>query len=776
MKHLCMGCMEPYDDRFDVCPHCGFVKGTPSAEAYHMDPGAVIHNRYLVGRVLGSGGFGITYLGYDMTLEKKVAVKEYFPVEFATRMQNQTMVTVFSGEKQEQFVTGMKKSLDEARRLAEFRQTPGITQIFDFFEENNTAYIVMELLEGETLKEKLKRDGTMTVEDALPIIFGVLGALKTVHAREIVHRDIAPDNIYLLENGEIKLLDFGASRQVTGTHSKSLTVILKPGYAPVEQYQSGGDQGPWTDVYALAATFYKMITGRKPPDSTERWARDTMKEPSKLGVKIDKNTENALMNALHVRPEDRIRSAADFEEALYSQNVVRTQATVEKTDMGRWPLWAKILGALSGVVVAAMVVLMATGVLESPFSMGGGLSRSEGTVWVPNLVNMSQADARDRAEALGLQFEVGGTQASDTVRKGYVLQQTDQRDEKIGPGDTLEAGAVIRVTISSGNGMVALPDLLWMQRDQAMALLEELELIAVNEEEDSGTWAPQGVVTGIRKNGELLALDGDTDVMVEEDAVLTLTVASGGVAGSAGSQAGDPESGGRPEGDSQEGSSGGSAGTVPDITGMDQEEGYEELKEAGFYLEKISWENDRDSQRGQILSQEPAQGQPVPQDRVIRVAVSAGPRKVMLPDVGNMTEAEARALLEGLGLVVADAAGVYSDTVEEGRVISQSVASGEVDEGTEITLEVSLGERPPETTPARSSQPAGNRNQPAGGQQPQQPAAPQQTAAPQQPAAPQQTAAPQTQPAPPPQTQAPASGGSSNPFLDYRNNAINEYQ
>ena len=119
----------------------------------------------------------------------------------------------------------------------------------------------------------------------------------------------------------------------------------------MEQYQSGGDQGPWTDVYALAATFYKMITGRKPPASTERWAKDTMKEPSKLGVKIDKNTENALMNALHVRPEDRIRSAADFEEALYSQNVVRTQATVEKTDMGRWPLWAKILGALSGVVV-----------------------------------------------------------------------------------------------------------------------------------------------------------------------------------------------------------------------------------------------------------------------------------------------------------------------------------------------------------------------------------------------------------------------------------------
>ena len=173
MRQLCLGCMEQYNDEFEVCPYCGFIKGTPSEEAYHMDPGAVIHNRYLVGRVIGSGGFGITYLGYDLTLQKKVAIKEYFPVEFATRMQNQTMVTVFSGEKEEQFITGMKKSLDEARRLAEFQQTPGITQVFDFFEENNTAYIVMEFLEGETLKDKLKRDGVMTVEEALPVIFAV---------------------------------------------------------------------------------------------------------------------------------------------------------------------------------------------------------------------------------------------------------------------------------------------------------------------------------------------------------------------------------------------------------------------------------------------------------------------------------------------------------------------------------------------------------------------------------------------------------------------------
>ncbi len=733
MKQLCLGCMESYDDQFDVCPHCGFVKGTPAAEAYHMDPGAVIHDRYLIGRVLGSGGFGITYLGYDMTLEKKVAIKEYFPVEFATRMQSQTMVSVFSGEKEEQFVTGMKKSLDEAQRLAEFQQTPGITQVFDFFEENNTAYIVMELLEGETLKEKLKREGTMPVEDALPIVFAVLSALKTVHAKGIVHRDIAPDNIYLLKNGEVKLLDFGASRQVTGTHSKSLTVILKPGYAPVEQYQSGGDQGPWTDVYAVAATFYRMITGKRPPDSTERWTKDTLKEPSRLGVKIDKSTENALMNALHVRLEDRTKSAAEFEEALCSKEVTRTQATVEKNDMGQWPLWAKLLGAGAGAVVFVIVILMATGVLQSPFTMNGGLTREEGSVWVPNLVNMSQADAKARAEDLGLQFEVGGTEASDTIMKGYVLKQTDGNGSKVSPGDTLDAGAVIRVTISSGNGMVTLPDLIWMQSDTAMDIIEELGIVAVNVETDEETWAPEGVVTGIRKDGELLKLDGEEEVTVEEEAVLTLMVAAGTA----------------PDKDTE--------AAVPDLAGTLEADGYERLKDMGLFLEKISYENDRETVKGQIVSQEPSAGSKAPEDRVVKVAVSAGPRKVMLPDVTNMTESEARSLLENLDIVIGDTDTEYSSTVEEGHVISQSVASGEVDEGTEVILVVSLGAQPVETTRARNANTGGSNAR----TQQTQPPAQQQT----------QAAPPQTQ-APPPETAA----QSGNPFADYRNNAINEYQ
>ena len=192
METLCLGCMQEYEGDFSVCPYCGYEQDAPAKEAYHIMPGTIVRDRYIVGKVLGFGGFGITYIGFDMTLQHKVAIKEYSPSEFATRMPQETMVRVYAGEKKEQFEAGMKKTLDEAKRLAEFRQTPGITQIYDFFEENNTAYIVMELLEGETLKERLKREKRISVEDAMPVVLSVIGALKEVHTKDIIHRDISP--------------------------------------------------------------------------------------------------------------------------------------------------------------------------------------------------------------------------------------------------------------------------------------------------------------------------------------------------------------------------------------------------------------------------------------------------------------------------------------------------------------------------------------------------------------------------------------------------------
>ncbi len=732
MKQLCLGCMQPYDTEYEVCPYCGYLQNTPAKEVYHIAPGTTIHGRYLVGRVLGSGGFGITYIGYDLTLAKKVAIKEYLPIEFATRMPNQTNVTVYAGEKYEQFTAGMKKSLDEAKRLAEFRQTEGITQIFDFFEENNTAYIVMELLEGETLKERLKRQNKMSVQEALPIILAVIEALKQVHAKSIIHRDIAPDNIYLLKDGTVKLLDFGASRQVTTTHSKSLTVILKLGYAPIEQYQSGGNQGPWTDVYALAATFYRMITGKKPPESQERRLDDTLKEPSKLGVQIDKNLENALMNALNVRIEDRTQSAEEFGAQLKSSDVERWTPTPDPPDPGKWPTWLKAVCIVGIVAVVAAFGVLVTGVLIPQLgNMGEGVTLAANAVYAPNLVNMSRDTARELVEGRELVFEVGGTQTSDTILKGYVLGQTNDKDERILPGDELEKGSVIRVVISSGTGRVSIPDLLWMQGDKVSQRLEELGLPAVNTREDSQSWAPKGVVTGFEANGENLAVNGTEDVEVEEGAVFTLLVSAGNAdAGSGSAQ-------------------------VPDLSGVSEDEAYSTLQNEGLFLEKEEVEYNPSVPRGQIISQTPAAGTQAAKGDVIKVTVSSGARKVQMVDVQNMQEAEARQALEDIGLVVDTSSQEYSATVEAGRVISQSVAPGPVDEGTTVSLVISRGPEPAQTTAARTTARQTTSAGGGGGQQPANPGPqPTTTAAPPEP----------TTTAAPPPTTTEASG---NPFWDW---------
>ena len=257
----CLGCMQPFDAENKVCPHCGYAVGTPAEEAIHMTPGTVLSERYVVGRVLGYGGFGVTYIGWDERLQQRVAIKEYLPNEFSTRVPGHSQVTVFDGDRQEQFLDGLKKFVEEARHLAQFQNEPGIVRVFDSFTENDTAYIIMEYLEGQTLSAYLEEAGTIPEDQAVAMLTPLMESLQVVHEKGILHRDIAPDNIFVTNDGEVKLIDFGASRYATTSHSRSLTVIIKPGYSPEEQYRSRGDQGPHTDVYALASTMYKMITG-----------------------------------------------------------------------------------------------------------------------------------------------------------------------------------------------------------------------------------------------------------------------------------------------------------------------------------------------------------------------------------------------------------------------------------------------------------------------------------------------------------------------------------
>ena len=274
--------------------------------------------RYTIEGVLGQGGFGITYLGIDELHEKKVAIKEFFPQGIVTRnIEYQDTVTVtFVGEK-ENYEKGKERFLKEARTMAKFSKDEGIVKALDFFEINNTAYIVMEYLEGITLKQYLRENQRIAPEDLIELLVPLIESLDEIHSQGMIHRDISPDNIMVLPDGRIKLMDFGAARDYTEFGEKSLSIVLKPGYAPPEQYQTHGIQGPWTDIYALCATMYKCITGENPPDAIERVMEDHLKKISEFGITIPPQEEAAIIKGMSVSAKDRYQDIKDFCEDLY---------------------------------------------------------------------------------------------------------------------------------------------------------------------------------------------------------------------------------------------------------------------------------------------------------------------------------------------------------------------------------------------------------------------------------------------------------------------------
>lgn len=283
--------------------------------------GTRLIGRYTIERVLGQGGFGITYLGIDELHEKKVAIKEFFPQGIVTRnIEYEDAVTVtFVGEK-DNYNKGKEKFLKEARIMARFSKDEGIVKAQDFFEINNTAYIVMEYLEGITLKQYLRENERIEPEELLELFVPLIESLDEIHSQGLIHRDISPDNIMVLLGGKIKLMDFGAARDYTDFGEKSLSLILKPGYAPPEQYQTHGVQGPWTDIYALCATMYKCLTGENPPDAIERVMDDNLKEISEFGIPVSKQMEETIIKGMSISARNRYQNIEEFCEDLYASS------------------------------------------------------------------------------------------------------------------------------------------------------------------------------------------------------------------------------------------------------------------------------------------------------------------------------------------------------------------------------------------------------------------------------------------------------------------------
>ncbi len=324
-NNLCYGCFKEKNDTSYPCPFCGY--DIVSEHPYSALPaGSVLGGRYMTGKVLGIGGFGITYLGFDLTLEIKVAIKEYMPQGISARTQDKYTVTVVTSKDKSVYETGAERFLDEARILAKLQNLPNIVSVQNYFKENNTAYFIMDYIEGMSLKDYLEtKGGKISYDETILLLLPVMKVLDLVHKQNLLHRDISPDNIYITSSGESKLLDFGAAR-FSSNDNKSMSVILKHGYAPEEQYRSHGNQGPWSDVYAFGATIYYCITGTLPPDSIERVYNDVIVSPSIFGVKMPVYASDALMKALSVKPENRFQNMNEFIMAFAgsSDNIGKT--------------------------------------------------------------------------------------------------------------------------------------------------------------------------------------------------------------------------------------------------------------------------------------------------------------------------------------------------------------------------------------------------------------------------------------------------------------------
>ncbi|WP_298378221.1 serine/threonine-protein kinase [Azospirillum sp.] len=309
---LCPSCFAARPPQ-ETCRDCGYPAKSDNRPGVHLMPGTTLLNRYKAGRMLGQGGFGATYLGWDDRLHVKVAIKEYYPSSLISRVQGACNVIPFSDEHAQSFSAGLTKFLDEARMLARLRDIKEIVGVQDFFEENATAYLVMELLEGRTMKKYLADNGgRLEVRRVLSVLGPIMKALQTIHEQGLIHRDISPDNIFLTNAGERKLLDFGAARQAVGGQGAGLTVILKPGFAPPEQYSNEGKQGPWSDVYAMCATIYLALTGKTPPDATARFMNDKVPKPNELGAGLTPAFEKVLLSGLAMRWQERPQSMRDL--------------------------------------------------------------------------------------------------------------------------------------------------------------------------------------------------------------------------------------------------------------------------------------------------------------------------------------------------------------------------------------------------------------------------------------------------------------------------------
>jgi serine/threonine protein kinase len=315
-KELCPNCFKNVDVSTGVCVSCGYDQKLAKKRELAIDPINILNARYLVGKVLGQGGFGITYFAKDMVENKFVAIKECAPDSYVYRDEN--LYIVIKDGCREGFEECKKKFQREISTLYRLRGNPYIVNVVDYFSENNTDYFVMDYIDGVTLKYLANaQGGTISYPNALLILLYIGSTILEVHRNNYIHRDISPENIMISKDGKIKLIDFGASKNFTQGEDDSEIVFLKPGFAPPEQYDNNDDQGPWTDIYALGATFYSIVSGLPLSASVDRLENDNVRPLIEVNSEVSKVVSDAIQCCMETDIRRRYRNMEDFLNQIY---------------------------------------------------------------------------------------------------------------------------------------------------------------------------------------------------------------------------------------------------------------------------------------------------------------------------------------------------------------------------------------------------------------------------------------------------------------------------
>ena len=373
-EHLCLGCMSYLENPNAPCPNCGWFKSMENTIS-QLQAGYMLTNenqteKYIIGRALGQGGFGISYLAWNVLRGERVVIKEYFPAALVTRDNNSNTVMPIDAKDTVQFRHGLDNFLKEALNMLEFSNDSNVVSVKNFFQANHTAYIVMEFIDGQTFRQVIKQNGgRLPLEYVLSTLAPIAAVLERMHKpkktgtgqilrQPLLHRDISPDNIMFTRDGIAKLLDFGATRSFEDNKSG----VIRTGYSPPEQFIIGDAnfiQGPWTDVYALAATIYHALTGQAPINSISRLGSvsDSLVLPSSLGVKIELFQEQALLKGLAPDYRKRYQTISDFMNSL--QAIDKLQVNDKRKLIS-----AIVLSAVGGLIAVALCVFALNVLIE----------------------------------------------------------------------------------------------------------------------------------------------------------------------------------------------------------------------------------------------------------------------------------------------------------------------------------------------------------------------------------------------------------------------------